>query len=1060
MALTLLHTALPFYSLYKGKEPDRELDLTPVMKVVHGAHQALRESSAILSLSRQASPLKPSVAQLLYRMSGWLLLDCMALTFGLLPAGEDAIDEGIWTRSWDDLQRTSVTCSPLDLSLDGVFHLVLDTLVYSPTSSSFIVQDRRGEQGIPDNMTGMSTEAWQRLDGRVDNWLNVLRWRQLKFVALKYVLFPSNAAKTMEGLIYCRNVHDGLTDSRKLVLAVLLSGDQSMHGRLASQYLNLLRVQGRGLSTGCSFSLAVYLLFLLLGEDAAMNALITKHSDTRLLWEPIVGSSTPDRGAGLVRSPLPLSFAFRVVDFLRDNMLLVADDPHVVDRLKILSALVVETQQTSSLGAFWGIQLTQRLFSESQRITSSSALEGKSGWRLDFYQNCLEIAKSVLSVVPDQEDSPLRIRSALHPRTREDRMGVPDGAILGDEQQGHLDVLVSNHRKLQKNRLLQRSDAVAARRVAYELIAAVGLDQANRQTIHDLCVAVFQWLACEEDGSNDATKSKALSVLLEATRTSSDREMVVFPLVPYLLVAACSDSPNARLAAIEWSSVLLASLQPDVASLVFSHLSCDGYDSVANEARRFKGELQLPSHSSSVSDPADEPICVDIRFEEGRLVLFNHLKAWLELLLNEFGLEVDASLALLTDHKFSLHASKESLREDYIGAISSSGLAYRYGIKRAMVLSSEKIQCEICYDELMRSDSYALPCNHAFCRTCWASYLRERFLIKSLAGRIDCPRHDCDERVLMTDVTSISEPVSVQWREAMLTVVVDKCDRFSPCPGPECSVVACCPKDRSTTNLGPVHCFQCGTEYCFNCKQKPHTPAGCGDFEHWNRIFSSSKYWIQTNTKPCPSCKVPIEKNMGCNHMHCSQCQFDFCWLCLSPLRNHMECHSCNAYNPLDAADNEEEQRAIFFTERFTAHEQAEAYCRQRLRHYEEEGTSVAERLWYLSGDQLNQLYDAAEVLAEARRFLQYSYVSAWARTTIQDPDAQRFTKLQATLENVTERLSTLVFTAALESAYRAQRLKTHFHTMVFLQEAVSLFIYRICLMNDEAKPKHFQNSY
>jgi ariadne-1 len=940
----------------------------------------------------------------------------------------------------------------LDLSLDGVFYLVLDALVYSPTSSSFVMQDHRGDQLIPDNMTGMSTEGWLRLDGHAHTFLNDVRWRQLKFVTLKYALFRSNNGKAMTD----GRLHSSL---RKRVLAVLLSGDQSMHGRLASQYLSLSRAQSGGQSTGCcSFSLAVYLLFLLLGEDAAISALATKHPDARYLWEPVVGSFA-DRGAGLVRSPLPLSFAFRVVHFLRENIRLEADDPHLVHQLKILVDLIAETQRASNLGAFWGIQLTQRLYSESQRITSSNALEGDSGWRFQFYHSCLEIAESVLSVVPDQEDSAMRIRSARRPRTREDPMAVPDFAAPAEVHQGHLDVLVSNHRKSQKNRLLHRSDAVAARRVAYELIAAVNLGQASTPTIHELCVAVFQWLACEEDSSNDDAKSKALGVLLEATQRSSDREGVVFPLVPYLLVAACSDSPTARHAAIQWSRALLASLHPDAANLIFSHLSHDAYDSVAKQARRCKGELKLPSDGSSALDAVDEPTCVDVRFQEGRAVLFTHLKSWVELLQSEFRLDVDASLAVLTDHNFSLRVSKESLRDDYIGVVSSSGLAHRCGIKQSSDPSSETAHCEICYDELVASELYALSCNHAFCRSCWVSYFEERLAIKSLAGRVDCPRHNCDERVLMSDVTRISEPIAIQWREAMLSVVVDKCDRFSPCPGPDCTVVACCPKDRSATRLGPVHCVQCGTEYCFDCRQKPHAPALCADFEHWHRIFSSSKYWIQTNTKPCPSCKVPIEKNMGCNHMHCSQCQYDFCWLCLAPLRNHMEGHSCNAYNPLEAADNDDERRAIFFTERFGAHEQAEAYCRQRLHHYEEEGTSVAERLWYLSGDQLNQLYDATEALAEARRFLQYSYVSAWARAAVHDPGAVRFTQLQATLENVTERLSTLVFTAALESAHHDQRLKTHFQTIAFLQEAVNLFIGRIRLMSGETKPKQFRNS-
>ncbi|TGZ73648.1 hypothetical protein CRM22_001383 [Opisthorchis felineus] len=32
--------------------------------------------------------------------------------------------------------------------------------------------------------------------------------------------------------------------------------------------------------------------------------------------------------------------------------------------------------------------------------------------------------------------------------------------------------------------------------------------------------------------------------------------------------------------------------------------------------------------------------------------------------------------------------------------------------------------------------------------------------------------------------------------------------------------------------------------------------------------------------RPCPKCKSPTEKSGGCNHMHCSVCSTDWCWIC------------------------------------------------------------------------------------------------------------------------------------------------------------------------------------
>ena len=64
--------------------------------------------------------------------------------------------------------------------------------------------------------------------------------------------------------------------------------------------------------------------------------------------------------------------------------------------------------------------------------------------------------------------------------------------------------------------------------------------------------------------------------------------------------------------------------------------------------------------------------------------------------------------------------------------------------------------------------------------------------------------------------------------------------------------------------------------------------------EEWLKKFSSENEnfkWIQLNTKLCPKCRNPIEKNQGCNHMSCTHngCGHEFCWLCLADWKNHDE---------------------------------------------------------------------------------------------------------------------------------------------------------------------------
>lgn len=37
--------------------------------------------------------------------------------------------------------------------------------------------------------------------------------------------------------------------------------------------------------------------------------------------------------------------------------------------------------------------------------------------------------------------------------------------------------------------------------------------------------------------------------------------------------------------------------------------------------------------------------------------------------------------------------------------------------------------------------------------------------------------------------------------------------------------------------------------------------------------------WVRHHTQPCPGCGSRIEKNGGCNHMSCSVCRRQFCWV-------------------------------------------------------------------------------------------------------------------------------------------------------------------------------------
>lgn len=56
----------------------------------------------------------------------------------------------------------------------------------------------------------------------------------------------------------------------------------------------------------------------------------------------------------------------------------------------------------------------------------------------------------------------------------------------------------------------------------------------------------------------------------------------------------------------------------------------------------------------------------------------------------------------------------------------------------------------------------------------------------------------------------------------------------------------------------------CSATFCFNCKEEAHRPVSCETVRRWvtkNSAESENLNWILANTKPCPKCHRPIEKN-------------------------------------------------------------------------------------------------------------------------------------------------------------------------------------------------------
>ena len=91
------------------------------------------------------------------------------------------------------------------------------------------------------------------------------------------------------------------------------------------------------------------------------------------------------------------------------------------------------------------------------------------------------------------------------------------------------------------------------------------------------------------------------------------------------------------------------------------------------------------------------------------------------------------------------------------------------------------------------------------------------------------------------------------------------------CPKADCQYFL--EKSPSTKN---VKCKK-GHEYCFECLRPPHGKSSCEELMEKDFLKWKKKRFL----KKCPRCQIFTEKNEGCNHMTCSSCKYQWCWLCL-----------------------------------------------------------------------------------------------------------------------------------------------------------------------------------
>lgn len=197
-------------------------------------------------------------------------------------------------------------------------------------------------------------------------------------------------------------------------------------------------------------------------------------------------------------------------------------------------------------------------------------------------------------------------------------------------------------------------------------------------------------------------------------------------------------------------------------------------------------------------------------------------------------------------------------------------------------------------------------CTHEVqvCKACLREWIWSEFESK-VWDQINCP--DCRSRMQYEDIRKFAPSVVFRKYDRLSTKAA-----FETIPGFRwCTTKGC--KSGQVHDAGPeapiFECAGCGNRQCVVHNRRWHDGETCAEYDYRTdgkqkkAEEQASKKVILETTKKCPGCKWDIEKNYGCDHMTCSRCRHEFCWVCLAPYRpirdhgNHMHRVDCQYFS-------------------------------------------------------------------------------------------------------------------------------------------------------------------
>lgn len=204
---------------------------------------------------------------------------------------------------------------------------------------------------------------------------------------------------------------------------------------------------------------------------------------------------------------------------------------------------------------------------------------------------------------------------------------------------------------------------------------------------------------------------------------------------------------------------------------------------------------------------------------------------------------------------------------------------FRSGYKQA----ENPGECPICCDDEVPPGELFIfdTCEHQYCRECLQGYFSNLVTERKVLN-ITCPYPGCKTMIEYHQVQSVvTEELFQKYEESTFLAALNTDPTVKWCPRPGCGNAIIGDPENPRCVCTERNCLY---EFCFLCSEPWHRDATCEQYQQWKvdngLVDTKFTNWAKKNTKKCPQCKTMIEKIAGCNHMTCSSCKYEFCWLC------------------------------------------------------------------------------------------------------------------------------------------------------------------------------------